>query len=182
MSVDSGNMGEMNCAIEGRLVLEHHIRDGREVFIPLEELTVHHPMFGERRLPTGEHRFASDLASVPWPFVWLIGRTGPHLRAAIVHDWLIHALDSDDAPVPDRMAADDVFRDLLRADCVSAARRYLMYLAVRFATIWRRRSKWNRTLSVLVQTATIGVLLAPATVLVMLTAGLFNLVERATKR
>jgi len=175
-------MGEMNCAIEGRLVLEHHIRDGREVFIPLEELIVRHPMFGERRLPTGEDHFASDLASVPWPFVWLIGRTGPHLRAAIVHDWLIHALDSDDPPVPDRMAADDAFSDFLRADGVSMARRYLMYLAVRFATIWRRKSKWNRTLNVLVQIAAIGVVLAPATLLVLLTAGLFNLIERVTEQ
>lgn len=175
-------MREMNCSIEGRLVLEHHISNGREVFIPLEPLVVQHPMFGERSLPTGEHRFASDLASVPWPFVWLIGRTGQHLRAAIVHDWLIHALDSTDPPVPNRMAADDVFRDLLSADEVPVLRRYLIYLAVRFQTVWRRKSKLTRTISVLLQTATIGVLLAPATVLVMLTAGLFNLAERATQR
>ena len=172
----------MKCSIDGRLVLEHHIRDGREVFIPLEPLVVHHPMFGRRTLPTGEHRFASDLASVPWPFVWLIGRTGKHLRAAIVHDWLIHALLSSDPPVANRMAADDVFRDLLRADNVSAVRRYLIYLAVRFQTVWRRKSKLSRTISVLAQTATMGVLLAPATVLVMLTAGLFNLVERVSQR
>jgi hypothetical protein len=80
------------------------------------------------------------------------------------------------------MAADDVFRDLLRADNVSAVRRYLIYLAVRFQTVWRRKSKLSRTISVLAQTATMGVLLAPATVLVMLTAGLFNLVERVTQR
>lgn len=182
MSVDSDNMAEMDCLIDGRLVLEHHIRDGREVFIPLEPLTVQHPMFGERSLPTGEHRFASDLASVPWPFVWLIGRTGQHLRAAIVHDWLIHALDSNNPPVPNRMAADDVFRDLLRADDVSSVRRYLIYLAVRFQTVWRGESKPSRTMNVLIQTATIGVLLAPATVLVMMTAGLFNLVDRAIQR
>jgi len=80
------------------------------------------------------------------------------------------------------MAADDAFSDLLRADGVSTARRYLMYLAVRFATIWRRKSKWNRTFNVLVQITAIGVVLAPATVLVLLTAGLFNLVERVTKQ
>ena len=182
MSVDSDNMREMNCSIDGRLVLEHHLSDGREVFIPLEPLVVQHPMFGKRSLPTGEHRFASDLASVPWPFVWLIGRTGQHLRAAIVHDWLIHALKSNDPPVPNRMAADDVFRDLLRADDVSPVRRHLIYLAVRFQTVYRRKSKLSRTINVLIQTATIGVLLAPATVLVMLTAGLFNLVERMTQR
>ena len=37
-------------------------------------------------------------------------------------------------------------------------------------------------MNVLIQTATIGVLLAPATVLVMMTAGLFNLVDRAIQR
>ena len=96
----------MSCGIDGRLVLEHHIRDGKEIFIPLEALTVRHPSIGERVIPTGEHRFASDLASVPWPFAWLIGRTGQHLRAAIVHDWLIHALDSSNPPVRTRMAAE----------------------------------------------------------------------------
>ena len=63
----------MSCGIDGRLVLEHHIRDGKEIFIPLEALTVRHPSFGERVIPTGEHRFASDLASVP----------GHHLRVTI---------------------------------------------------------------------------------------------------
>ena len=181
-SVVSGNIEEMSCGIDGRLVLEHHIRDGKEIFIPLEALTVRHPSFGERVIPTGEHRFASDLASVPWPFVWLIGRTGQHLRAAIVHDWLIHALDSSNPPVDNRMAADDVFRDLMRADQVSAVRRYLIYLAVRFATMWKRKSTVRRSISVLLQTAAIGVVLAPATVLVMLTAGLFKLVERVSER
>ncbi len=172
----------MSCGIDGRLVLEHHIRDGKEIFIPLESLTVRHPSFGERVIATGEHRFASDLASVPWPFVWLIGRTGLHLRAAIVHDWLIHALDSSDPPVNDRMAADDVFRDLMRADRVSAVRRYLIYLAVRFATMWKGKSTARRSISVLFQTTAIGVVLAPATMLVMLTAGLFKLLERLTAR
>jgi len=35
---------------------------------------------------------------------------------------------------------------------------------------------------VLVQIAAIGVVLAPATLLVLLTAGLFNLVERVTEQ
>jgi len=114
--------------------------------------------------------------------LWLIGRTGQHLRAAIVHDWLIHALDSSNPPVHNRMAADDVFRDLMRADQVSAVRRYLIYLAVRFATMWKRKSTVRRSVSVLLQTTAIGVVLAPATVLVMLTAGLFKLVERVGER
>ncbi len=182
MSVVSGNIEEMSCGIDGRLVLEHHIRDGKEIFIPLEALTVRHPSIGERVIPTGEHRFASDLASVPWPFAWLIGRTGQHLRAAIVHDWLIDALDSSNPPVRNRMAADDVFRDLMRADEVSVVRRYLIYLAVRFATMWKRKSTVRRSISVLLQTTAIGVVLAPATMLVMLTAGLFKLLERLTAR
>ena len=80
------------------------------------------------------------------------------------------------------MAADDVFRDLMRADKVSVVRRYLIYLAVRFATMWKRKSTVRRSVSVLLQTTAIGVVLAPATVLVMFTAGLFNLVERVGER
>jgi hypothetical protein len=80
------------------------------------------------------------------------------------------------------MAADDVFRDLMRADEVSVVRRYLIYLAVRFATMWKRKSTVRRSISVLLQTTAIGVVLAPATVLVMLTAGLFKLVERVCEK
>ncbi|MED5328560.1 MAG: DUF1353 domain-containing protein, partial [Actinomycetota bacterium] len=101
---------------------------------------------------------------------------------AIVHDWLIDALDSSNPPVRNRMAADDVFRDLMRADEVSVVRRYLIYLAVRFATMWKRKSTVRRSISVLLQTTAIGVVLAPATVLVMLTAGLFKLVERVCEK
>ena len=43
---------------------------------------------GTRRtiiVPTG---MLTDLASVPRPFRWYAGRVGPHLEAAIVHDFL----------------------------------------------------------------------------------------------
>ena len=39
-------------------------------------------------VPTG---MLTDLASVPRPFRWYAGRVGPHLEAAVVHDFLYRA-------------------------------------------------------------------------------------------
>ena len=46
---------------------------------------------GERREITVPKGMLTDLTSVPRPFRWLVERVGPHLEAAIVHDFLFIA-------------------------------------------------------------------------------------------
>jgi len=93
-----------------------------------------------------EHRFRSDLTSVPNVFTWLIPRTGQHLAAAFIHDGLIcdpgepasysaHQVGSPDAVTVPRIAADRIFRDAMFDLGVSWARRWLMWSAVSLATV-----------------------------------------------
>lgn len=75
--------------------------------------------------------FVTDLASVPrilWP---LMAASGPHQRAAIVHDWLYQSVTD-----VSRFLADALFRDLMAALNVPAWRRIAAYYAVR-AFGWR---------------------------------------------
>ncbi len=168
----------MVASITGRLVLEHQMMSRREVFAIVEPLRVDHPMTGTFTVNAGGCCFVSDLASVPWPFAWLVGRTGPHLRAAIVHDWMIQNCSNPDAPVGTRIEADRIFRDLMTADGVRPVRRYLIMLAVSMATIWARASTPAHAIRTLIQTGVIGVLLLPATCAVVLTRSVVDLVER----
>ncbi|MEY2975692.1 MAG: hypothetical protein RIR49_2112 [Actinomycetota bacterium] len=125
-----------------RLVLEQRMaarpggdpNDEHEVFTVLEPFRVGHRLTGVITVPAGRCCFVSDLASVPWFLVWLVGRTGRHLRAAIVHDWLIDRLGHPGSPVVDRRAADRVFLDLMAADGVPLARRRLIHTAVTLAS------------------------------------------------
>jgi len=80
---------------------------------------------GELRImvPAG---FVTDLATVPrvlWPF---IAPSGPHQRAAIVHDYLYQCVGD-----VSRFLADAIFRDLMRQLDVPLWRRVLAYYAVR---------------------------------------------------
>jgi hypothetical protein len=152
-----------------RLVLEQRMVPGsggdptrrREVFTLIEPFRVGHRLTGVITVPAGRCCFVSDLASVPWFLVWLVGRTGHHLRAAIVHDWLIDRLGQAGAPVAERCNADEVFLDLMAADGVPLARRRLIHAAVTLAT--EMTSGPTRRLRALVTVATpaLWVLLAP---------------------
>jgi hypothetical protein len=123
--------------IEGRLLLERVsvARDGRshERFRLARPVSVTHPELGLLSIPADHARFETDLTSVPAVFGWLIGSTGAHLPAAVVHDALIAGLEEDRSPV-DRRGADRVFGDLLRASGVGPVRRTMMLAAVTLAT------------------------------------------------
>ena len=77
----------------------------------------------------------TDLTSVPRPFRWLIGRVGPWLEAAIVHDWLCVAWWwVDGRPSRDRRRfADDVMLAAMAAAEVNPVVRTLIWWAVRLA-------------------------------------------------
>lgn len=142
-----------------RLVLEQRMapRPGvaqggvREVFTLIEPFRVGHRLTGIITVPAGRCCFVSDLASVPWFLAWLVGRTGHHLRAAIVHDWLIDRLGQTDAPVAARRDADEVFLDLMASDGVPLARRRLIHAAVSLAT--ETTAGWARRLGAVITVA-----------------------------
>ncbi len=76
----------------------------------------------------------TDLASVPWIARWLVGRIGPWLEAAIVHDYLYVAWQ--DVPgrggrERDRLFADRVMLAGMAAARVGWLRRHAIYGAVR---------------------------------------------------
>lgn len=85
---------------------------------------------------TGNHEtftvpvgFRTDFASVPRAFVWLLPRYGAYSQAAILHDYLLHC------DITSRRDADGLFRRAMRELGVSVARRWLMWAAVRSASL-----------------------------------------------
>lgn len=71
---------------------------------------------------------STDLVSVPWFLRWFIPPYGPHLLAALVHDWLIR-----NDPMS-RSQADAVFDEALGVSRIPRLRRRLMAAAVSFTT------------------------------------------------
>lgn len=105
--------------------VDEHIAVGRD-------LVVWHHLCGVVRVPADHRCFSTDLASVPWFWRWVVGRVGVHLRAAVVHDWLIHQAGHGGGV--SRADADRVFDDMLRRDGVDLVTRWLMVAAVGVAT------------------------------------------------
>ena len=89
---------------------------------------------GESRTITVPRGLITDLTSVPWVFRWFVGRVGPWLEAAIVHDWLYVAWQViDRSPTGrDRMFADQVMLEAMRAAGIGPLRRAAIYVAVRW--------------------------------------------------
>jgi Protein of unknown function (DUF1353) len=75
--------------------------------------------------------FDTDLVSVPNVFSWFVPRAGRYARAAVLHDCLWRHPDKH----PDRRKSDLRFRQQMQADGVSLPRRWMMWAAVRSASI-----------------------------------------------
>lgn len=75
--------------------------------------------------------FVTDFASVPRLVTWLLPRYGDYTRAAILHDYL---WVRDDVTKRD---ADGLFRRAMRELGVSVPRRWMMWAAVRTASLMR---------------------------------------------
>ena len=88
---------------------------------------------GVARAITAPRGLITDLASVPRVFRWYVGRVGPWLEAAIIHDWLYVAWQvvgrTPDAA--DRAFADRVMLAAMEAAGVRPLRRRAIYLSVR---------------------------------------------------
>jgi hypothetical protein len=88
--------------------------------------------------------FTTDLASVPRSLTWLFPRYGKYTKAAVVHDFLCQSFGAEPAdgtdasllPLTDRSDADELFRALMGQLGVPKLRRFLMWAAVSWATLF----------------------------------------------
>lgn len=88
--------------------------------------------------------FTTDLASVPRSLTWLFPRYGKYTKAAVVHDFLCQSFgapptattDTALLPLTDRSDADELFRSLMAQLGVPKLRRFLMWAAVSWATLF----------------------------------------------
>lgn len=132
---------------------------------------------GEDQLFTIPAGYVTDFATVP-PFMrWLVETYGPYTRAAIVHDWLITE------EIPARRVTsrdtDGIFRRIMREEGTPTAKRWIMWTAVRVASLFNMRRSYGRKIwrdmpmLLLVGTPAL-VFIGPAALLVMLTRALLR--------
>ena len=105
-------------------------------------------------VPTG---FVTDFASVPRFLHWVISPYGAYTRAAVLHDWLLVSLaawwkerDADDPvmaaslPPANSRDADGIFRRVMQDLGVPWAKRWTMWTAVRWASLFNARRSYGR--------------------------------------
>ena len=105
-------------------------------YIVAQDFTVCYTVNGREETITVPSGTLTDLASVPWLFHWYVGRVGPHLEAAIVHDYLYVAWQfHGESPSPERMKEMRRFADDLMLAAMQAAgmgcKAQLIYRAIR---------------------------------------------------
>jgi hypothetical protein len=112
------------------------VRDGEDAdYVVSDDYRVRYRLDGELREITVPAGMLTDLASVPRVARWLVDRVGPHLEAAIVHDFLYIAWQDvaggHDPQEEDRRFADELMRVAMEAAKVGAASRFVIHQAVR---------------------------------------------------
>lgn len=110
---------------------------------------------GELLVPADPMAFATDMASVPSVFTWLVPRSGHHLPAALVHDGLVGSaaeaptyISSEGVEVGFEQA-NRVFRDAMADAGTGFVRRWLMWTACTLAVMvvgdtgWSSVERWR---------------------------------------
>jgi hypothetical protein len=98
-------------------------------------------------VPRERQDFRTDLTSVPQLMTWLVGRSGIHLPAALIHDALTEPFigrDGEGKILKDwtgpaeitQLQADRVFRDAMADLGTPVIRRWLVWSAVSIPTAW----------------------------------------------
>lgn len=83
----------------------------------------------------------TDLASVPQCFSWFVPRYGVYTKAAVLHDWLCDQTakaKTRKERADGRFDADLRFREIMQVARVPLLRRWFMWSAVTWATVFRR--------------------------------------------
>src|SRR5438128_8684285 len=79
---------------------------------------------------------STDFASVPGLFQWLLPRSGRYTKAAVLHDSLWRGKSSVSVS---RSDADGIFRRAMSELGVPFLRRWVMWAAVRWDSLWKSR-------------------------------------------
>ncbi len=91
----------------------------------------------------------TDLASIPGPFRWWVGRYGVHTPAALIHDYFIGEPGTTPRPVDvSEQQIDTYFRTMLKESDVGFLRRWIIWSAVAYRT--RLKSGGPKMLSLVV--------------------------------
>ncbi len=152
-----GPMGEFFDAQDGReLRLELRSVDGRD-FTLLRQIGYQGDGYDEPFVvPADLARFATDLASVPRVFTWLVPKSGSFLPAAVLHDALVEEHDYL-GPRVDRTEADLIFREAMIELGTGKVRAWLMWSAATCATMWRGR-RWTDRSALILLVAVVTIL------------------------
>lgn len=99
--------------------------------------------------------FVTDFATVPRFLHWLVSPYGAYTRAAVLHDWLLVSLaewqgESDTGavmawqPPANSRDCDGIFRRVMQDLGVPGPKRWIMWAAVRSATLFNSRRAYGR--------------------------------------
>ena len=104
-----------------------------DIYVVAEPFAVSFKLNGSGHRITIPKGMVTDLASVPRVFRSLVGRTGKHLEAAIIHDylyvaWQIHGIDPADDM---RLFSDNMMLAAMKASGVGRWKRDTVYFAIR---------------------------------------------------
>lgn len=120
-------------------------RDSEADYIIAAPYTVSFGPESDRHEITIPKGMLTDLTSVPWLFRWLVERVGPHLEAAIVHDFLFIAWqDMEPKRPPDRedwLFANRVMVAGMRKAEVKPWIRWIIARAIASGVSWRRYAR-----------------------------------------
>ncbi|MEO6082684.1 MAG: DUF1353 domain-containing protein [Umezawaea sp.] len=122
---------------------------------------------------------ATDFASVPRVFAWLIPVYGRYTKAAILHDYLCRV--AVEADVISRADADGIFRQAMRTLEVAFLRRWIMWTGVRLGALAtaKGREKWLGHSWQVVPVVLVALpLVMPAAGVIIVSLAGFYLVER----
>ena len=111
----------------------------------------------------------TDFASVPRPFVWFLPRYGRYTKAAILHDhlWQVEVPKGQIT----RRDADGILRQAMRQLEVPFFRRWIMWAAVRWVSLFKRKDQdgWvkDSPLVLLISILALPIVLPPAILVVL---------------
>lgn len=181
---DGGAMdGQPDLEAPPVILLRRDLADPPNEFRLMRRLGYRDRELGDLLVPADPEDFATDFASVPQVFGWLLPRTGTYLPAAILHDGLVgdpgqpasyisvegHEVHWDEA--------NRVFRDAMADSGTPIVRRWLLWTGVTLAVMAvGRQTDWSTALRWRWRITVVGTLLALAVLGLWTTADLLDIV------
>lgn len=144
-------------------------------------------------VPTG---FVTDFATIPRFLRGAVEPYGAYTRAAVLHDWLLAELaewtvkqrgfttwrDVPDEPPADSRDCDGIFRRVMEDLGVSWSKRWTMWTAVRWASLFNWRRAYGRQIgkdlpAMLVMSIPAALIVAPSAIGTLITLGMASFIN-----